>query len=220
MDCSTPGFRVPHHLLQFARSCSLHWWCCPAILSSDTFFSFCPQFFPISGTFPMSHLFALDDQNTGASASASVLPVNIQGWSPLRFTGLISFLSKALSVGFSSSTIPGINSLAFCLLYGPALTKTDHWQGHQFSSVAQLCPTLCDPMNCSTPGFPVLHHLPEFAQAHVHQVGNAIQPPHPLERGNKGGREGERCINWSVFSSTSCKDTSPVGFGPFSYDLI
>ena len=50
----------------------------------------------------------------------------------------------------------------------------------QFSSVAQLCPTLCDPMNCSTPGFPVHHHLPEFTQIHVHQVGDAIQPSHPL----------------------------------------
>ena len=47
-------------------------------------------------------------------------------------------------------------------------------------SVAQSCLTLCDPMGCSTPGFPVLHHLPEFAQTHVHWVGNAIQPPHPL----------------------------------------
>ena len=47
-------------------------------------------------------------------------------------------------------------------------------------SVAQSCPTLCDPMGCSTPGFPVLHHLPEFAQTHVHWVGDAIQPPHPL----------------------------------------
>ena len=47
-------------------------------------------------------------------------------------------------------------------------------------SVAQSCPTLCDPMGCSTPGFPVLHHLPEFAQTHVHWVSNAIQPSHPL----------------------------------------
>ena len=43
-------------------------------------------------------------------------------------------------------------------------------------SVAQSCPTLCDPMDCSTPGFPVLHHLPELAQTHVHWVGDAIQP--------------------------------------------
>ena len=50
----------------------------------------------------------------------------------------------------------------------------------QFSSVVQSCPTLCDPMNCSTPGFPVHHHLPEFTQIHVHQVGDAIQPSHTL----------------------------------------
>ena len=50
----------------------------------------------------------------------------------------------------------------------------------QFSSVAQSCPTLCDPMDWSTPGFPVLHQLPEIAQTHVHQVSDAIQPSHPL----------------------------------------
>ena len=51
---------------------------------------------------------------------------------------------------------------------------------HQFSSVAQLCPTLCDSMNCSTPGLPVHHQLPEFTQTHVHRIGDAIQPSHPL----------------------------------------
>ena len=50
----------------------------------------------------------------------------------------------------------------------------------QFSSVAQSCPTLCEPMNRSTPGFPVHHQLPEFTQTHVHRVGDAIQPSHPL----------------------------------------
>ena len=50
----------------------------------------------------------------------------------------------------------------------------------QFSSVSQSCPTLCDPMNCSTPGLPVHHQLPEFTQTHVHRVGDAIQPSHPL----------------------------------------
>ena len=50
----------------------------------------------------------------------------------------------------------------------------------QFSSVAQSCPNLCDPMNRSTPGLPVHHHLPEFTQTHVHQVSDAIQPSHPL----------------------------------------
>ena len=50
----------------------------------------------------------------------------------------------------------------------------------QFSSVAQSCPTLCDPMNRSTPGLPVHHQLPEFTQTHIHRVGDAIQPSHPL----------------------------------------
>ena len=48
----------------------------------------------------------------------------------------------------------------------------------QFSSVTQLCPTLCNPMNCSTPGLLVHHQLPEFTQTHVHRVGDAIQPSH------------------------------------------
>ena len=50
----------------------------------------------------------------------------------------------------------------------------------QFSSVAQSCPTLCNPMNHSTPGLPIHHQLPEFTQTHVHQVSDAIQPSHPL----------------------------------------
>ena len=55
-----------------------------------------------------------------------------------------------------------------------------HWLLLQFSSVTQSCPTLCEPMNCSTPGLPVHHQLPEFTQTHVHRVGDAIQPSHPL----------------------------------------
>ena len=50
----------------------------------------------------------------------------------------------------------------------------------QFSSVTQSCPTLCDPMNCSTPGLPVHHRILAFTQTHVHRVGDAIQPSHPL----------------------------------------
>ena len=49
-----------------------------------------------------------------------------------------------------------------------------------FSLVAQLCPTLCNPMHCNTPGFPVHHQLPRFTKTHIHQVGDAIQPSHPL----------------------------------------
>ena len=80
-------------------SCPLLQWCHPAIYSSDYLFSFCPQSLPESETFPMIQLFASDDQNTGASASASVCPTSIQSWFPLRLTGLIS-LSKGLSGAF------------------------------------------------------------------------------------------------------------------------
>ena len=56
----------------------------------------------------------------------------------------------------------------------------------QFSSVAQSCPTSCDPMNHSTPGLPVHHQLPEFTQTHVHRVSDAIQPPHPPPSPSEG----------------------------------
>ena len=56
----------------------------------------------------------------------------------------------------------------------------DHYTIIQFSSVAQSCPTLCNPMDCSTPGFHVHHQLPKFAQTHVNRVSDAIQPSHPL----------------------------------------
>ena len=60
-------------------------------------------------------------------------------------------------------------------------TNREHWHTYiQFSSVAQSCLTLCDPMDCSTPGHPVHHQLPEFNQTHVHWVGDVIQPSHPL----------------------------------------
>ena len=60
------------------------------------------------------------------------------------------------------------------------LLSVDYCNPFQFSSAAQSCPTLCDPMNCSTSGLPVHHQLPEFTQTHVHRVGDAIQPSHPL----------------------------------------
>ena len=53
-------------------------------------------------------------------------------------------------------------------------------RAYQFSSVTQSCPTLCDPMECSMPGFPVHHQLPELTQTHIHRVSDAIQPSHPL----------------------------------------
>ena len=110
-------------------SCPLYQWCHPAISSSHTLFFFCPQSFPASETFPMSQLFTSDDQNIGASASASVLPKSIQDWFPLRLTGLISFLFEGLSGVFSSNTVQRHQFLALCLLCNTALTTIhDHWE--------------------------------------------------------------------------------------------
>ena len=86
-------------------SCPLSWWCYLTISSSATFFSFCFQSFPASGSFPMSQLFTSGGQSIGTSASASVLPMNIQHWFPLGLTGLISLQSKGLWRVFSGTTI-------------------------------------------------------------------------------------------------------------------
>ena len=111
------------------NSCPLHWWCHYAISSSDTFLSFCPRFLPALVSFPVSWLFTSDDQNNGASASASVLPMSIQGWFPLRLTGLISLLLKLLSGEFSSTIVRRHQLFGICLLYGPTLTTIcDHWE--------------------------------------------------------------------------------------------
>ena len=72
-----------------SSSCPLNRWCHPAISSFIAIFSFCLLSFPASGSFPMSRLFLSGDQSIGASASASVLPISIQSWCPLRLTGLL-----------------------------------------------------------------------------------------------------------------------------------
>ena len=88
-----------------SNSCPSSRWCHPTISSSVIPFSSCPQSFPASGSFPMSQFFASGGQSIGASASASVLPMNIQGWFPLRLTGLISLQSKRLSRVLSNTTV-------------------------------------------------------------------------------------------------------------------
>ena len=91
------------------RACSnsspLSQWCHPTISSSVIPFSSCLQSFPASGSFPMSQLFASGGQSIGASASASVLPMNIQDWFPLEWTGWISLQSKGLSRVFSNAKV-------------------------------------------------------------------------------------------------------------------
>ena len=117
-------------------SCALHQWCCRTISSSDTLFSFCPQSFPATGTFPRSHLFISDDQNTGASASASFLPVNILGWCPFRLTGLISLLSERLSGVFFSTTIR--RHQFFGILPSSQSSSRNHWKDHSLD-YTNLC---------------------------------------------------------------------------------
>ena len=68
-----------------------------------------------------------------------------------------------------------MNEIFFSIIISNSL-----WMVHQFSSITQLCPTLCDPIDCSMPGFPVHYQLPEPAQTHVHRASDAIQPSHPL----------------------------------------
>ena len=105
VNCSTPGFPVFHCLLEFVHSCPLSQWCHPTTSSSVVPFSSCPQSFPASGPFPISQLFTSGSHRIGASASASVLAINIQDWFPLGLTGLISLLSKGLWwVFYSTST--------------------------------------------------------------------------------------------------------------------
>ena len=82
----------------YSDSCPSSWWCHPAISSSVIPFSSCPQSLSASGSFPMSHLFAWGGESTGVSASASVLPMNTQDWSPLGRTGWISLKSNRLSL--------------------------------------------------------------------------------------------------------------------------
>ena len=109
-----------------SNSCPSSQWCHPTISSSVVPFFSCLQSFPASGFFPMSQFFASGGQSTGASASASVLPMIIQDWFPLGLTDLTSLLSQGLSRVFKS-----INSLVLNLLYGPTLTSVhDYWKNH------------------------------------------------------------------------------------------
>ena len=91
--------------LPIPSSHPLNWWCHLTISSSAGPFSSFPQSCPTSGSFPVSWLFASDSQSIGASTAASVLPINIQDWYPLRLTGLISLQFKGLSRVFSNITV-------------------------------------------------------------------------------------------------------------------
>ena len=181
----------------FSNSCPLGRWCHPTISSFVIPFSSYQQSFPALGSFPTSQFFASGGQSIGASASASVLPMNIQDWFLLGLTGLISLLSKRLwrvlqHHGLKASIL-WHSAFLMVQLSHPYMTNEKTipltiWTFvnkmmsllFQFSSVTQPCPILCNPMNHSTPGLPVHHQLPESTQIHVHWVGDAIQPSYPL----------------------------------------
>ena len=134
MDCSIPDFPVPHHLTKFA---SVHVHCIgDAIQPFHPLFSFCRQSFPASGTFPISQLFTSDDENTGVSAS--VLPMSIQGWFPLRLNGLISLQSKGLSGDwYSQQIVTGYHLLSSVLLRSNTNNNSDHCSA--FTLSLRLC---------------------------------------------------------------------------------
>ena len=134
MDCSMPRFPpcpwpTPG---AYSNSRPSHQWCHPTISSSVIPFSHL-QSFPASGSFPVSQFFESGGQSIGVSASASVLPMNIQDWFSLGLTGWITLQSKGLSRVFSKPHFKSINSLALGFLYSPTLTSIcDYWKNHSF----------------------------------------------------------------------------------------
>ena len=125
----------------YSNSRPSSWWCHPTILSSVVPFSPCLQSFPGSESFQISQFFASGSQSIGVLASASVLPMNIQDWFPLGWTGWISLQSKGSSRVFSNTTVQSINFLVFSFLYSPTLTSIhDHRKNHSFSYFSRLIP--------------------------------------------------------------------------------
>ena len=133
MDCVCQASLFITNSQACSDSCPLSQWCHPAILSSVVPFFFHLQSFPAWGSFPMSQFFVSGGQSIGASASASVLPMNIQDLFPLRLTGLISLLSKGLSTVFSNTTVQKHQFFGAQLSFLSTLTSVhDYWKNHSF----------------------------------------------------------------------------------------
>ena len=121
--CPTPISGV------YSNTCPLSQWCHPTISSSVAPFSSCPQSFPASGSLSMSQLFTSGSQNNGASASSSVLAMNIQGWFPLGLTGWISLQSRNSQESSPTPQFKSTISSVFSLLYGSTLISIhDYWK--------------------------------------------------------------------------------------------
>ena len=113
------------------------------------------------------------DCSLPGSSVHGISQVRIQEWVAISF-------SRGSSQPRDRNHISCISRIGRWILYHWASREALPYISVHFSSVAQSCPTLCDPMNRSTPGLPVHHQLPEFTQTHVHRVSDAIQPSHPL----------------------------------------
>ena len=129
--CSSPTPGV------YPNSCPLSQWCHPTISSSVVPFSSSLQYFPASGSFQISLFFAWGGQSIGVSASASVLPMNIQDWSPLGWTGWISLQSKGLSRVFSNTTVQ--KHLFFFSYYLYLKSEVARWKGMHVSNFVLCC---------------------------------------------------------------------------------
>ena len=131
MNHSMPGLPV-HHQLPEPTQCPLSQWCHPTISSSVVPFSCRLLFSPASGSFPMSQFFTSGGQRIGVSAS-SVLPMNIQDWFPLGWTGWIPLQSKGLSRVFSNTTVQRHQFFGTQLSSrSNSLSIHDHWKNHSF----------------------------------------------------------------------------------------
>ena len=116
-----------------SNSCPMSWWCHPTISSSLVPFSSCPQSFPAAGSFPMSQFFTSGGQRIGPSASTSVLPMIIQDWFPLGWTGCISLQTKGLSRVFSNTTVQKYQFYSTQLsLWSNSHIHNDYWKNHSF----------------------------------------------------------------------------------------
>ena len=151
---------------------------------------------PNPGIEPISHVSCIAGRFFTTSTTWEVLNVwwkwkllsHIQFFvTPLVYGILQTRILERIPLPFSrGSSQPRDRTQFFCIAGGfftswATREALNVWfSSVQFSSVAQSCPTLCDPMNCSTPGLPVHHQLPEITQTHVHTVSDAIQPSHPL----------------------------------------
>ena len=133
MDCSMPASLSITNSQSLLKVMSIE-----SVMPSNNLILYRPfsshlQSFPASGSFPMTQFFASGGQSIGTSASASVLPMNIQDWFPLGLTGLISLLSKGLSRVFSNTTVQKHQFFALSFLYSPTLRSIhDYWKNHSF----------------------------------------------------------------------------------------